>query len=29
LIRKISVLWLFYFPNGDILPFFIGFIVKL
>ena len=29
LIRKISVLWLFYCQNGDSLLFFIGFIAKI
>ena len=29
LIRKISVLWLFYCKNRDSLPFFIGFIAKI
>ena len=29
LIREISVLWLFYCPNGGILPFFIGFTAKI
>lgn len=29
LIRKISVLWLFYCPNRGILPFFIGFTAKI
>ena len=29
LIRKISVLWLFYCQNRGVLPFFIGFIAKI
>ena len=29
LIRKISVLWLFYCQNGGVLPFFINFITKM